>query len=505
LIEDSGIKVKLNPAVKRFLLKIPKPTLENPMADFERILTTFKKSDFGDIDIDYDILKSVPQVLRKNDDVSFTLLNKRIIGIESGKKRKFYGAAVDIGTTTMVLYLIDLSNGHVVNIASAMNPQIPYGEDVISRITFCVENGPQKLQGLAIDKINNMIKQACSTTNVDTNDIFELSIVGNTAMHHLFLGFNSKYLTFSPYVPVIRRSINLKAKELGIDINPCGNVYVLPIVAGFVGADHIGFILSAGIYKSEKIILGIDIGTNGEIVLGNKKKMICCSCAAGPALEGAGISFGMRATDGAIERVKIDKENVKVKVIGNKKPIGICGSGIIDAISEMLKSRIADSTGRINEDSFVPRTRKDGSEFVLVWASDSGNGEDIVITQKDIRNVQLAKAAIAAGINILLKKYGITKDDIEEILIAGAFGSYINPESARNIGLYPNVPCTIKSVGNAAGAGAKATLISKDLREDVKLISQNIEYVELAAESSFEEEFLNAMIFPDFFNSSKTG
>jgi len=291
LIEDSGIKVKLNPAVKRFLLKIPKPTLENPMADFERILTTFNKSDFGDIDIDHDILKGLPEVLRKNEEVFFTVFNKHIIHILPGKKKKFYGAAVDIGTTTMVLYLIDLSNGHIVNIVSAMNPQIPYGEDIISRITFCMKNGPQKLQGLVIDKINYMIKQACNTANVNTDDVFELSIVGNTAMHHLFLGFNSKYLIFSPYVPVIRRSINLKAKELEININPCGNVYVLPIVAGFVGGDHIGFILSAGIYKSEKIILGIDIGTNGEIILGNKKKMICCSCAAGPALEGAGIQL----------------------------------------------------------------------------------------------------------------------------------------------------------------------------------------------------------------------
>jgi uncharacterized 2Fe-2S/4Fe-4S cluster protein (DUF4445 family) len=326
--------------------------------------------------------------------------------------------------------------------------------------------------------------------------------VGNTAMHHFFLGLPPNFLGLAPYPPAIQGPVDVKAKELSINMNRDGNVHVLPVIAGFVGADNVGVILSTEIYKSDALTLAMDVGTNTEILLGDKNELMVCSTASGPAFEGAHMKHGMRAATGAIEKIKIDPRNFEVdyQTIGNVKPRGLCGSAIVDALAEMLKAGVVDKSGRIDLKLDSPRIRVGGDgvpEFVIAWEEETSIGGDITVTQKDIRELQLAKAAIFAGITILMKKKKVNKEDLASVIIAGAFGSHINPESARTIGMLPGVPLErVRSVGNAAGSGARMALMSKKVRELAREVSKKVKYVELAADAEFQREFLSAMYLP---------
>jgi len=514
------IKVKLKPAVKKYYVELPVPALGDPLGDFERVENGLrKKHRLKGLAIDYLTLQSLPDVVRKSDwKITVTVWNNaEIIRVEPGRVETNLGLAIDIGTTTVAGYLTDLNTGNVLITESMMNPQVRYGEDVMSRITYCMLNevsGLKELQKTIIEGLNTIAKQAAEKAGFTKEDINEVTLVGNTAMHHILLGINPEFTGVAPFTPALHRSVDVKADRFGLQILPSGNVHVLPIEAGFVGADNVGCLLADEPHKRSKITLLIDIGTNGELVLGNKDKLLSCSCATGPALEGAQIEFGMRAAPGAIERVKIDPETLQAiyKVIGNTEwsdgkvnmqAKGICGSAIIDVIAEMFKAGIIKKNGQINMAITSPRIRKGSKnmpEYVLAWKQETSIGQDIVVNQQDVRAIQLAKGALYSGCLMMMRKLGIKSFD--RLAIAGAFGSHIDKEEAMVIGMFPD--CDLKKVeyiGNAAGDGARIALLNVDKRQEANDVARRVEYVELALEEDFNDRFGEAMQFPHMFDA----
>jgi len=506
----------LNPAVKKYYVEMEKPTLEDYRDDFRRLkdaLTSSYSHLNDDICIDYSVLLTLPDSLRKGGwKVTVTLWqDTEIIAVEPGRVEKMYGIAVDIGTTTIAAYLCDLATGDILKRDSTMNSQVRYGDDVISRISYCMMNddGLEKMHSMVIDDINILIARMAQAVEISHENIYEMVLVFNTAMHHMTLNIDPRYMGSAPFTSAIRASLNIKARDLGLKIARSGNIHCLPVQAGFVGADNVSVLIAEEPYKQDRIVLVIDIGTNGEIDLGNKDCMLSTSCATGPALEGAQIKFGMRAAPGAIERVKINRCNFEpeIKVIGEEECLdkppkpnvkGICGSGIIDAVAELFKAGIIQPDGRFNKKLKSPRIRlgSDGKpEYVLAWAAQTAIGQDITITQKDVRAVQLAKAALYAGAKILMKKRGVHK--VDSVVLAGAFGSYINKESALAIGMFPDCdPENITAVGNAAGEGAKLALLDTGKRSEAEEVAAFMQFVETAAEADFQTHFYDAMCFP---------
>jgi uncharacterized 2Fe-2S/4Fe-4S cluster protein (DUF4445 family) len=426
--------------------------------------------------------------------------------ILSTKCRK-YGVAFDIGTTTVVGMLCDLNKNCLIDTIAKTNPQSSFGLDVISRITY-VDNNEKKLrdmQHLIIECCNEILEFFSDRHMILKDWLCKATVVGNTTMNHLFLAIDPSGLAHSPFNAGFNGIMKKTASELGLNMNDDAEIFILPNIASHVGSDIVGVMIASGIKKKHGITIVIDIGTNGEVVLSGKDRTLVCSTAAGPAFEGAGIYNGMRAVEGAIEKIKIHKDNVHFQVIGNKEPRGLCGSGIIDAVAAMLDSEILDYTGKLitQEEAvargfhveIVNRIRKgiQGNEFVIAWRDD----KDIVITQKDIREIQLAKSAIFGGTLILLKCLDIDIADITEILLAGAFGSNINVKSALRIGLLPDVDENqIHSLGNAAGAGACMALLSEDVIKEANMRAIEAEHVELALHPNFEKLFLECMNFP---------
>ncbi len=506
-LQVEGIKtpIELDPVIKKYHIQLPKPTLEDPRSDSTRLFEELRnKYNVNDLEIRFDLLKNLGPVLRESNwNITATLWNNHIIALESGDTRnQLYGLAIDIGTTKLASYLLDLKTGEVVAVDSAMNPQIPFGEDVISRINYVTshENSPE-LQKILIKSLNDMILTLCEKSGITPDKIYEVTAVGNTAMHHIFLNLNPHYLALAPYAPTIRTGLNLTPKEIGLHVNPLGNVYVLPVIAGFNGADNIGVILATEMYKRDELCLALDIGTNTEVALGNKEKMLVCSCASGPAFEGASIKDGMRAASGAIEHIQISAETLEptYKTIDDMPPRGICGSGIVDVIAEMLKTGIIDPTGKINKELASDKIRQvDGFyEYIITRANKTASEKDITITQKDIRQLLLAKAAMHTGTVILMDELNVTEQDIDKVFIAGAFGNYIDVNNARFIGMYPEIDLSkVEIVGNAAGTGARMALLSKKMRFIAELISQQITYVELAAKQNFQKVYLNSTYLP---------
>ncbi len=499
-------EVKLNPQTRKVFLRLEEPTVEDNVAHCERI-----RRDLGvaKLSFEHEVLQHLHSILLDNSfSATFALDGDIVTSVEAGDTSgSLLGVAFDIGTTTVVGKLFDLRTGENLSYASAMNPQTTFGEDVVSRINHTITNpeGLSRLQSEVVKVINMIISEACSQAGVKTDQVYEVVAVGNTTMNHLLLGINPASLASSPYVPVVTDPVKVKASELGIRINRCGKLYVLPNIAGFVGSDTVAVILSTGLMESRKNRLAIDIGTNGEIVVGSRERLVSCSTAAGPAFEGARISQGMRAADGAIEGVAITDGTVELKIIGGVAPRGICGSGLFDAVAQLLMYGIVDSTGRILDpdelDGKIPGSLSKlidrdelGNRFILVSAE--GDRREIALTQRDIREVQLAKGAISSGVKILLKDLGLDFDDIEEILIAGAFGNYIRKEHAIKVGVIPPVPLEkVTFVGNAAAMGAQMALLSRGVREKAVEISRFTEYIELAGRPDFQAEFAEAMFF----------
>jgi uncharacterized 2Fe-2S/4Fe-4S cluster protein (DUF4445 family) len=424
-----------------------------------------------------------------------------IVDLRPGKPRNLAGMAFDIGTTTVVGYLLNLHSGERIAVQSAMNPQIPYGDDLISRIAFCQERpgGLDLLRTIMVDCLDGLIRDAVKEAGMEPADVLEAIVVGNTAMNHFLLGLDPQYLAMAPYPPVLRSSLNIKARDLGIHMAESGYVHLMPLKAGFVGSDTIAAVLATALHRSKPMTLLIDLGTNGEIVLGDKRRLACCSTAAGPAFEGGHVRWGMRAAPGAIERVEIDSHTLDVRftTVERASPVGLCGSGIISAVAEMVRKGILLHRGNFNGDIRNPRLREghEGMEFVLVWSSQAGTEEDIVITQRDVSEVQMAKSAIHSGTVVLADILGCAQ--IDRILLAGAFGNYVDPEDACTIDLFPHGnPNKIQAAGNAAGYGACLALLDRFKRREAEKISARMEYRELAGTEQFQELFVSNMFFP---------
>jgi len=407
------------------------------------------------------------------------------------------GLAVDVGTTKVAAYLVDLTSGRILAKAGAMNPQIGYGEDVVSRIVYASQGPEQQheLQVKIVEAVNDLIVRLCCESGARPEQVVEGVVVGNTAMHHLILGLPTLQLTTSPYVPAVSEAMDVRAQDLGVHMAPGAYVHLPPNIAGFVGGDHVAVILSTEISQTQQTVLALDIGTNTEISVAHRGRLYSCSCASGPAFEGAHIEDGMRAAPGAIERAQIVDCEVRIQTIGGQPPIGLCGSGILDAIAGMVGAGAVDASGRLQTGHPLVRAR-DGCrlEFVLVDAERTGHGRDIVVTQKDVREFQLAKAAIRVGVEILLGEAGLTADALEAFIVAGAFGSYVDVQSAMDVRMFPELPRDrFHQVGNAAGVGATQLLLSARHREIAAGLGQQVRYVELATHPRFFERFMDAL------------
>jgi len=427
-----------------------------------------------------------------------------IIDVESGDRTSSnYGIAIDVGTTTIVVLLVDLTNGKILGKASALNKQITYGETLITRIAFSrkVENGLLKLQQAVVETINDLVNRLASSAGIKNEEITSVSAGGNTVMNHLLAGVDVDYLWFVdandkvPRSPVIK-----KAKELGIHTNPEAHVYCIPNVSRFLGGDAIGDVVASGMYDSDEISLFVDMGTNGEIIFGNKDWLVSCSVASGPAFEGAGVRFGMRAMRGAIEHVKINPESLEAEytVIGNEPPRGICGSGLIDAVAEMFHVGVLDFRGKI----VAGRTRlvregRDGLEYVIAPAEKTAIGRDIVITQRDMDYFMDSKGAALGGIMVLMKKFNFSIYDVKNFYLAGAFGAYTDLRNATKLGIFPEFPnAKIRPMGNGSLSGAYATLLSMKKRDHANAIAQNMLYIDLLADVMFAETYSESIYIP---------
>jgi uncharacterized 2Fe-2S/4Fe-4S cluster protein (DUF4445 family) len=510
LIEGLETEIELHPSVRKYYVELEPPTLTNPSPDLSRLLWGIQKSGGPVAEKMYaplEMLQKIPAMLRHSDwKVTGTIAlvpgGYRLIDLqENDTSKRLYGAAIDLGSTTVVVYLWDIVAGKVIGIASNYNKQISCGEDILARVNFAKKNGLSKLQALAAESINIALTAASDTAGIDRDDIYEVVVAGNTVMTHMLLGIDPAYIIAEPYVPVVRRALSVAAKRLGIACNPNGGVFAFPAVSDFIGGDIIADILSCGMSEREEVSLLIDIGTNFEVVLGNREWMFSCAGAAGPALEGGEVLFGMRANPGAIDKITIDPETLTpvFSTINGIKPRGMTGSGLIDLLAELLVTCVIDRNGRINTGIHNPRIRKAThfSEFVVVWAQDTGIGKDIVITENDIKNLIMSKASVHAACVTLMKEAGVSRHDIATIYFAGAFGNYLNIKNATTIGLIPEIPHDhIKNIGNGSVTGANIALINRRKRKTLDEIALKIAYIELNAEPAFMDEYTSSTFLP---------
>ena len=499
------------PAVKVYTLEIPKPSTADLRDSWRRLTDTLSAA--AAVPADYfrpnlRVISKLYNTLEENKyRVDAVVCADEILDVVSVGS-PVLGLAYDIGTTTVACYFVDMRSGEQIAQSSLLNPQTTYGGDVIMRVKYCVENGVDGPTGDIRKALNQLAAKCAASAKQKMKNIYLITVVGNTCMHHLFLGISPASLAYAPYTPAAAEPMQLTASEFGFAVNPSAKLYMLPNIAGFVGADTVGAALAASMDEKKEITLLIDIGTNGEMVLGTEKRLIACSTAAGPAFEGALITCGMRGAEGAIDHVSLKDGKFAYSVIGGGKPIGICGSGLIDLMSELVRTGLVESAGRLlPPDEIDTEEGKsladyiieyDGQRaFLLADGDASGTGEALVFTQKDIREVQLAKGAMAAGIQMMCQRLGIVTDDIKTVMIAGAFGSYMSPASACGIGLIPpELEEEVMAIGNAAGQGAKLCVLSIDEYKRAADISKKIEYLELAADPAFQDVFVDELEFP---------
>lgn len=500
-------RLVLDSGVVKHVVTVKIPTEENHQtSDVEEILATLPAGTSRELPIE--IVRRVPAALRaEKGKLTVTIFNGRVIDVEVGDTSPhIYGMAFDIGTTSIVGTLMDLKTGELLAEVGGVNPQSIYGGDLMSRIAFAQfdDKKLQTLRAKVLNAINDYVAEACAKAQVSKDHVYKIVVVGNTCMHHIFLGVDVTYVGLAPYAPVMRELIVLPAKDVPLKAASRAQVCLLPIVAGFVGADTMACVLATRIYESEEVRAFVDIGTNGEVVMGSKDRLVACSAPAGPAFEGAQIRHGMRGAIGAIEKVSLDGD-LHCSVIGNVSPIGICGSGLIDACARFIDARILDSTGRLRHsrrellpeafrDRFVDTP--DGTQFILVPKEQSGREEPIVLTQADIRQLQLAKSAIFSGVVTLQRVMNIPDDKLAEFMLCGGFGNYISIESAVRIRLLPALPIEkIVYIGNAALIGAQMALLSDAERKRSYELAQRIEHVALATQPEFQEVFVDGMNF----------
>ena len=500
-------RLKLDSGVVKHVIGAKAPVSEHHQtSDLDEVLACLPPSTSRKVSLE--ALRKLPPMLRKEKGrLTVTTFNDEIIDIEVGDTSAHaYGMAFDIGTTSVVGTLMDLASGEQLAAVGGLNPQAQYGGDLMSRIAYAQfdEAKLTTLRAKILTGINDFIKEACAAAKVSPDHLYKIVVVGNTCMHHIFLGIDVTYVGLAPYAPVVRDLLVYPARELPLKAAPNAKVCMLPIVAGFVGADTMACVLATRIYESEEIRALVDIGTNGEVVMGSRGRLYACSAPAGPALEGAQIRHGMRGAVGAIEKVAIG-EDVSCSVIGDAPAVGICGSGLIDACAKMLDARVLDSKGLLRRDSAPPlapalqrrlTTGEAGRQFVLVWKDEAGRDHDITITQSDIRQLQLAKSAIYSGIVMLREVMKIPNEDIRELMLCGGFGNYISIESSLKIRLLPELAAErVTYMGNAAAMGAQMALLSEAERLRAFELAQGIEHVALAARPEFQDIFVDGMNF----------
>ncbi|NOY64149.1 MAG: DUF4445 domain-containing protein [Nitrospirae bacterium] len=494
-------KADISPLISRIRLTLPVPTLDDNISDLERLKRGIEEKGLV-LEYPYHFVSNLSDSLREHD-WNFILCYQKesntALSIEPPvEKPCYHGIAVDIGTTTVVVYLVDLCDGRVIDVGSTYNSQMRYGDDVITRIVHATEGGGLKeLRHAVVNDINDLIRPLTESHGIDPEGIESVVVSGNTTMVHLFWGLNPAYIREEPYIPTANRFPVWQARDAGIKIRRDAPVYSVPCVASYVGGDIVSGVIATKMHTREELSLFMDIGTNGEIVIGNKDWLMTAACSAGPCFEGGGIKNGMRATNGAIESVRIDPETLEpeFKVIGDVSPIGICGSGMIDAITEMFLAGIVDQKGRIRDDLKTDRIREgeDGLEYLLY----SGETHDIVLTQVDIENLIRAKGAIYAGASLLLKEVGFTFDMIERVYIAGGFGNYIDVEKAVIMGMLPDIPRDrFRFMGNTSIAGAYLCLMSEEMRREAERVASMMTYMELSTKGTFMDEFMSALFLP---------
>jgi len=510
LEEGVEVRVALAPGVRRVPVRLAEPGVADQRADADRVLDAL--ADQGvDARIDIAAARELPDRLRKAGfKGTAVVVGDRLVRFERGDTSAAnYGVAVDLGTTTVVAALMDLARGETVAVASCANPQASRGDDVVSRIEYCQGSAARlrELHRLAAGCINDLIADLCRKADIKPTAIYEVVVVGNTTMTHLVLKLDVTQIARAPFIAAIRHGAYAEPRDVGLAVNARGRVYVAPNIAGFVGADTVAVILATGMHASDKLRMVIDIGTNGELVLGNRERLLACSTAAGPAFEGARIRYGMRASAGAIDRVDIVDGRLQVHTIGDEPPLGLCGTGLIEAVAACLKVGVIDAGGRMKPAEELPSlsgdvasrvvTNGDAPAVVLSRREESGCDHPVLLTQRDVREVQLAKGAIHAGAHVLLAEMGARPSDLDAVLLAGAFGNFIRPDRAACVGLLPHVPVErVRFVGNAAGMGARMMLLDHRLRDTCEEISLGVEHVELSGRSDFQMLFAEAMLFP---------
>ncbi|MHB1651964.1 MAG: ASKHA domain-containing protein [Desulfitobacteriaceae bacterium] len=511
--QDLLMKFGQYPLATKVRVELTTPTLTENTSDWSRLQLELRRTLAAvskPIDIPLSVLQTLPEALRQAEwDVSVTLTSLEsgytAIRMERGNDRPPFGLAIDIGTTTVVVYLVDLSTGRIVDQQGTYNKQAKFGDDVISRIVYAVES-PESLQEIhraVVDTINELTDKILARQKLVADDLCVAVAAGNTTMTQLFLGVDPRYVRLEPYIPTMNAVPSVPAKEVGLHILAEALVHSFPSVASYVGGDIVSGTLVTDMANGEDIILFIDIGTNGEIVLGNQDWLVSCACSAGPCFEGGGILFGMRAMPGAIERINIDPEtlDVSIKVIGKIPAVGICGSGLVDGLAKLREAGIIDRAGnfQMEHPSHSERLRvvPDDKEFVLVWSHQAGGDKDVVITENDVKNLIRAKGAIYAGIRSLLTTVAVDLDMISRIVIAGGFGNYLNVHDSVEIGLLPDVPPEkYEFIGNASVKGARLALLSQNAWREAAELGRKMTYIELSVGTTFMDEFVSALFLP---------
>lgn len=510
--EGNEIEIEVEPLIELVEIQLSPPTVHDLDADALRLRKALAEKGYPEVSIQFPLLNQLSTLLRTHHWHGNAVLRDRqevITVLPIGATP--LGFAVDIGTTKIAGYLVDLTTGETLAKAGASNPQIPYGEDVVSRIQYVNqhEDGAAILQERLVERLNVLMRTLCEEIGAETTQIVDSVFVGNTAIHHLFLGIPVEQLGQAPYVAGVSDAIERKVADMGLEMAPGAYLYMPPNIAGYVGADHTSMLLATQIVQrareKNQTFVALDIGTNTEISLAHDGRLLSCSCASGPAFEGAHITNGMRAMPGAIERIRIDQHIPIFKTIENASPIGICGSGILDGVAELSRNQIINGNGQMNPDApgvVVEGRRK--RKYRLVAKEQSGTGNEIVISRRDVNEIQLAKGAIRAGVEVLLREANIPANEIDVFIIAGAFGTYLDLENAISIGMFPDLPVEkFQQVGNAAGIGAKHLLLSKRCREKTSHMLEKDEYIELTAYPGFREIYVDALLFPQGHNGTQ--
>jgi uncharacterized 2Fe-2S/4Fe-4S cluster protein (DUF4445 family) len=492
---------EISPIVRQITLSLPPPSIEDNISDLERLKRSLEERDIIGMRFNYDFVSSLSNIVRAADwkiTIGYTIAHDIVYISPADMEKSRYGLAVDIGTTTVVVYLVNLTNGKLIDTGSTYNSQIRYGDDVITRIIYATEGrGLNEIREAVVSDINGLLDPLLEQHTLNQDDVESVVVAGNTTMTHIFWGLNPGTIREEPYIPTVNFFPRWRAEIAGIETNSKAPVHTLPCVASYVGGDIVAGVLASKMHRKSEIALFMDIGTNGEIVVGNSEWLVTAACSAGPCFEGSGIKHGMRATEGAVESVKIDTETFEptLGVIGNTTAMGICGSGMIDAIAEMFLRGVIDRKGKFVKGLKTDRVKEgfEGLEFVFF----RDERREVVLTEVDIENILRAKAAIYAGVSVLLKEVGFELDAIERVYIAGGFGNYIDVDKAIILGMLPDLPREKFSfLGNASITGVYLCLLSKELRQEAGIIASKMTYIELSISRNFMDEYMSALFLP---------